>query len=134
MESLNLAVFGVFLALPFPMALVMTARTWMRRCTWTRTEGTVTSVKTKRHSNGETQTTVRYQYVDSSGQQRSGTDTPWFREPKRKSRLAVMYDPDRPEMSESSSMTWLYLLLMSTLILLVVGVGLVVSGLGGETL
>ncbi|WP_241248866.1 DUF3592 domain-containing protein [Nocardioides turkmenicus] len=108
----------------------MTVRTWSRRRTWVHAEGTVTSVKTKRQSSGNTQTTVRYQYLDSSGQQRSGTDTPWFREPKRNSRIAVMYDPDRPEISEASSMTWLYLMLLFSLVLFVGGVILIVSGLG----
>ncbi|NGN96067.1 DUF3592 domain-containing protein [Nocardioides sp. KC13] len=130
MESLSLVAFGVCLALVFPMSLVMTVRTWSRRRTWVHAEGTVTSVKTKRQSSGNTQTTVRYQYLDSSGQQRSGTDTPWFREPKRNSRIAVMYDPDRPEISEASSMTWLYLMLLFSLVLFVGGVILIVSGLG----
>lgn len=132
MESSSLVVLGSLLALLFPMSLIMIVRTLRRRRAWIHVEGVVTSVKTKRQNTGETQTTVRYRYVDSSGQQRSGTDTPWFREPKRNSRISVMYDPDRPEMSETSSMTWLYLLLVFSLILLVVGVGLVVSGLGGD--
>jgi hypothetical protein len=130
MESPSLVVVGVLLALVFPMSLVMTVRTWARRRSWVHAEGVVTSVKTKRRNNGETQTTVRYRYVDSSGQERSGTDTPWFREPKRNARIAVMYDPARPDMSEASSMTWLYLLLVVSLVLFVVGAGLVVSGLG----
>lgn len=130
MESSSLVVVGGLMALVFPMSLVMTVRTWKRRRTWVHTDGVVSSVKTKRQNNGETQTTVRYQYVDSSGQQRSGTDTPWFREPKRNARIAVMYDPDRPELSETSSMTWLYLLLTFSLVLLVIGVGLILSGLG----
>ncbi|WP_425454317.1 hypothetical protein [Nocardia mexicana] len=91
-------------------------------------------MKTKRQNTGETQTTVQYRYVDSSGQQRSGTDTPWFREPKRNSRIAVMYDPDRPEISEASSMTWLYVLLVFSAVLLVIGAGLIVSGLGCDLL
>ena len=130
MESLSLFGVGVLLALVFPIALIMAVRTWLRRRAWIHVDGTVTSVKTKRRSNGETQTTVRYQYVDSSGQQRSGTDTPWFREPKRNSRIAVMYDPGNPEVSEASSMTWLYLLLVFGAILLVIGVLLIASGLG----
>lgn len=130
MESLSLFGVGVLLALVFPISLIMAVRTWLRRRTWIHVDGTVSSVKTKRRSNGETQTTVRYQYVDSSGQQRSGTDTPWFREPKRNSRIAVMYDPDRPEISEASSMTWLYVLLAFSAGLLVVGVLLIASGLG----
>lgn len=130
MESLSLFGVGVLLTLVFPIALIMTVRTWLRRRAWIHVDGTVTSVKTKRRSNGETQTTVRYQYVDSSGQQRSGTDTPWFREPKRNSRIAVMYDPHNPEVSEASSMTWLYLLLGFAAVLLVIGVLLIASGLG----
>lgn len=132
MESPSLVVVGGLLALIFPMSLVMTVRTWTRRRAWVHAEGVVTSVKTKRRNNGETQTTVRYRYVDSSGQERFGTDTPWFREPKRNSRIAVMYDPDRPEVSEASSMTWLYLLLIFSFVLLVVGAGLAVWGFGGS--
>lgn len=131
MESPSLVVVGALLVLVFPMSLVMTARTWIRRRAWIHVEGVVASVKTKRRNTGETQTTVRYRYVDSSGQERSGTDTPWFREPKRNSRIAVMYDPHRPEVSEASSMTWLYLLLIFSLGLLVIGAGLVVWGFGG---
>jgi hypothetical protein len=40
-----------------------------------------------------------------------------------------MYDPERPEISELASMTWLYGLLTSSLFLFVMGVVLVVSGL-----
>ncbi|MER7609916.1 DUF3592 domain-containing protein [Nocardioides sp. NPDC127503] len=130
MESLNLVLFGACLALILPMSLVMTVRTWIRRRTWIHADGTVTSVKTKRQSSGNTQTTVRYRYVDSSGQQRSGTDTPWFREPKRNSRIAIMYDPDRPEVSEGSSMTWLYVLLIFAVALFVIGVVLIASAVG----
>lgn len=130
MESSSLVALGVVLALLSPLSLVMTVRTWRRRRAWIRTEGVVTSVKTKRQNTGETKTMVRYRYVDSSGEQRSGTDTPWFREPKRNSRIAVMYDPDRPEMSEASSMTWLYLLMIFSLVLLVIGTGLILSGVG----
>lgn len=130
MESLSLVIFGVCLALTLPVALIMTVRTWSRRRTWAHVEGTVTSVKTKRQTSGNTQTTVRYQYVDSSGQQRTGTDTPWFREPKRNSKIAVMYNPEQPEVSEASSMTWLYLLLVFSVIVFVVGGVLIVSGLG----
>ncbi|MFI5624610.1 DUF3592 domain-containing protein [Nocardioides sp. NPDC051685] len=130
MESLSLFGVGVLLALVFPVVLIMAVRTSLRRRSWIHVDGTVTSVKTKRRSNGETQTSVRYQYVDSAGQQRSGTDTPWFREPKRNSRIAVMYDPDNPEISEASSMTWLYILLVFSAVLLVIGVLLIASGLG----
>ncbi|GGR60141.1 hypothetical protein J2S40_004366 [Nocardioides luteus] len=130
MESLSLVIFGVCLALTLPVALIMTVRTWSRRRTWAHVEGTVTSVKTKRQTSGNTQTTVRYQYVDSSGQQRTGTDTPWFREPKRNSKIAVMYNPEQPEISEASSMTWLYLLLVFSVVVFVIGGVLVVSGLG----
>lgn len=129
-ESLSLVVLGVCLALVFPISAVMTVRTWSRRRAWTHVQGTVTSVKTKRQSSGETQTTVRYRYADASGQERSGTDTPWFREPKRNSRIAVMYDPDKPEISEASSMTWLYALLALSLVLFAGGLVLIVLGLG----
>ena len=112
------------------MSLVMTVRTWSRRRTWVHVEGKVTSVKTKRQTSGNTQTTVRYRYVDSSGHQPSGTDTPWFREPKRNARIAVMYDPGRPEVSEASSMAWLCGLLIFAVAVFAVGVVLVVSGLG----
>ncbi|MFD4325817.1 DUF3592 domain-containing protein [Nocardioides sp. NPDC058538] len=128
MDSLSLIGTGVLLALILPVVFIMTVRTWMRRRTWTRVDATVTSVKTKRQNNGETTTTVRYQFVDSSGQKRSGTDTPWFREPKRKSRVAVMYDPERPDVSETSSMVWLYLLLVFSMVLFGVGAGLIVAG------
>lgn len=130
MDSLSLVGSGVCMALLLPVSLIMTVRTWSRRRSWVHTEGKVTSVKTKRQTSGDTQTTVRYQYVDSAGQQRSGTDTPWFREPKRNSRIAVMYDPDRPEVSEASSMTWLYSLLIFAVVAFVIGVMLVMSGLG----
>lgn len=130
MASLSLVGFGACLALILPMSLVMTLRTWSRRRTWVHAEGKVTSVKTKRQSSGNTQTTVRYRYVDSSGQQRSGIDTPWFREPKRNSHIAIMYDPDRPEVSEASSMTWLYVLLIFAVVLFFIGVALVASGVG----
>lgn len=129
MDSLSWFGSGVLLTLMFPMSLIMAVRTWLRRRTWTHVDGTVTSVKTKRQSNGETQTTVHYRYVDASGQQRSGTDTPWFREPKKNSRIAVMYNPDSPDISESSSMTWLYVLLIFSFVLLLVGVWMITFGL-----
>ncbi|MFD7073555.1 DUF3592 domain-containing protein [Nocardioides sp. NPDC059952] len=129
MGSLNLMGTGVCLALILPIALIMTVRTWMRRRTWTHTEATVTSVKTKRRNNGETSTTVHYRFVDSSGQERSGTDTPWLRAPKRNSRIAVMYDPEREGVSEASSMVWLYVLLVFALALFGLGAVLIVTGL-----
>lgn len=128
MDSLSWFGVGVLLTLVFPISLIMSVRTWLRRRTWIHVDGTVTSVKTKRRSNGETQTTVRYQYVDASGQQRSGTDTPWFREPKKNSRIAVMYDPDSPDVSEASSMTWLYVLLVFSFLLLLVGLWMIAFG------
>lgn len=129
MESVDQVGFGVCLAIILPMSLAMTVRTWIRRRTWVHTEGKVVSVKTKRQTSGNAQTTVRYRYVDSLGVPQSGTDTPWFREPKRNSRISVMYDPERPEISEPSSMTWLYVLLTFSLFLFVIGAVLVVSGL-----
>lgn len=128
MDSLNLIGMGVCLTLILPIVLIMTVRTWMRRRTWTHTEATVTSVKTKRQNNGETSTTVHYRFVDSSGQKRSGTDTPWFQAPKRNSRIAVMYDPEREDVSEASSMVWLYVLLAFAVALFGVGAALIVAG------
>lgn len=128
MDSLSWFGAGVLLTLVFPMSLIMAVRTWLRRRTWIHVDGTVTSVKTKRQSNGETQTTVRYQYVDASGQQRSGTDTPWFREPKKNSRIAVVYDPDSPDVSEASSMTWLYFFMIFSFLLLLVGLWMITFG------
>lgn len=129
MDSLSLVGFGVCMALVLPIVLAMTVRTWSRRRSWTHVDGTVTSVKTKRQNNGETKTTVRYRYVDSTGQQHTGMDTPWFREPKKNSRIAVMYDPERPDLSEASSMTWLYVLLPISAILCAVGIALILAGL-----
>lgn len=78
MESVDQVGFGVCLAIILPMSLAMTVRTWIRRRTWVHTEGKVVSVKTKRQTSGNAQTTVRYRYVDSLGVPQSGTDTPWF--------------------------------------------------------
>lgn len=128
MDSLSWFGTGVLLTLVFPLSLIMAVRTWLRRRTWTHVDGTVTSVKTKRRSNGETQTTTRYQYVDASGQQRSGTDTPWLREPKKNSRIKVIYNPDDPDVSEASSMTWLYVLLSFSFLLLLLGLWMIAFG------
>ncbi|MFE6508859.1 DUF3592 domain-containing protein [Nocardioides sp. NPDC057767] len=129
MESVDLIGTGAGLALVLPIVLIMTVRTWMRRRTWTHVEATVTSVKTKRRNNGETSTTVHYRFVDSSGQARSGTDTPWFRAPKRNSRITVMYDPEREDVSEASSMVWLYVLLVIAVALFGLGATLILAGL-----
>ncbi|MEB3367842.1 DUF3592 domain-containing protein [Saccharopolyspora mangrovi] len=124
---------GVVLVPHFPLVAVMLLRTRARHRGWTHVTGTVTSVKTRRQTNGETRTAVRYRYVDATGQQRSGTDTPWLRAPRRKSQIAVMYDPDNPERSEASSMTWLYVLLPISAVLLALGLWSVAAGLHGLT-
>ncbi|SFS92707.1 DUF3592 domain-containing protein [Saccharopolyspora flava] len=124
---------GLVLAVPFPFALIMLVRTHARRRTWTHVTGTVTSVRTKRRNDGETRTTVHYRYTDALGQQRSGTDTPWFRAPSRKSDIAVVYDPDNPDRSEAASTTWLNVLFPITVVLLALGVWSLVAGLQSLT-
>ncbi|MDI2032633.1 DUF3592 domain-containing protein [Saccharopolyspora sp. TS4A08] len=120
---------GLVLAAHFPFVLIMLVRTRARRRTWPRVTGTVTSVRTKRRNDGETRTTVHYRYTDATGQQRSGTDTPWFRAPGRKSDIAVVYDPDNPGRSEAASTTWLNVLFPITLVLLALGVWSLVAGI-----
>lgn len=39
-----------------------------------------------------------------------------------------MYDPDSPDISEASSMTWLYVLLIFSSVLLLVGVWMITFG------
>ncbi|PSK95707.1 uncharacterized protein DUF3592 [Murinocardiopsis flavida] len=124
---------GIVLLPYFPCIVIMLLRARRRHRDWTRAEGTVTSVKTRRQNNGETDTTVRYRFVDASGQQRSGTETPWFRAPRRKSRIAVIYDPGNPERSEAASMTWLYVLLPVTAVLLALGLWSIAAGYLGLT-
>ena len=128
MDSLGWVGVGVLLMLVFPISLIMLIRTSLRRRSWVHVVGTVSSVKTKRRNNGETQTTVRYRFVDVSGQERSGTDTPWFREPKKNSKIAVMYDPDSPDVSEASSVTWLYVFVAFSFVLLILGAWMVTFG------
>jgi len=124
---------GIVLVPYCPVIVIMLLRTRRRHRDWIHVAGTVTSVKTRRQTNGETRTAVRYRYVDATGRQRSGTDTPWLRAPRRKSRITVMYDPENPDRSEASSMTWLYVLLPVTAVLLLVGVWALAAGLRGLT-
>lgn len=122
---------GAVLVPYLPCVVVMLLRTRKRHRAWTHVDGTVTSVKTRRQSNGETRTSVHYRYVDATGQQRSGTDTSWFRTPRRKSQIAVIYDPADPERSEAASMTWLYVLLPVTAVPLALGLWSLVEGCRG---
>lgn len=122
---------GIVLVPYFPLILIMLLRTRRRRRHWTQVDATVTSVKSKRRNDGEVRTTVRYRYLDASGQQRSGVETPMLRAPRRKSRIRVMYDPDDPERSEASSLTWLYVLLPITAVLLGLGVWAIATGYRG---
>lgn len=79
-----------------------------RRRTWVRTEATVGKVRTQQPSasGGNGGTYVNYHYTDASGQQHMGVDSPWFRTPKRKSKLQVRYDPETPERSEAAMPLW----------------------------
>ena len=119
--------FGVIMLLTALMFLVMLWRTMSRRRQWTRVDGTVTSVRTKRQNTGETQTTFNYRYVDATGEQQRGTDTPLLRAPRRKATVAVMYDPAEPARSEIASTPWLRTLAVLSVLLICVG-GWVLAG------
>ncbi|HXH79990.1 DUF3592 domain-containing protein [Nocardioides sp.] len=94
---------GVFLVAIMLKYLMMI---WRRRRTWVVTEATVGKVRTRSSSSGEGGTYVNYHYTDSSGERHMGVDSPWFRAPKRKSKLQVRYDPEHPGMSEALMPLW----------------------------
>ena len=79
-----------------------------RRRTWVLTEATVGKVRTRQPtaSGGGGGTYANYHYTDSSGQQHMGVDSPWFRKPKRNSKMQVRYNPETPEMSEAVMPLW----------------------------
>lgn len=102
-----------------------------RRRTWVPTEATVRNVRTRQPSasGGDGGTYVNYHYTDTSGQQHIGVDSPWFRKPKRKSKLQVRYDPENPETSEAEMPLWGELAAVALGI--VAGVALVLISLAG---
>jgi hypothetical protein len=96
----------LFIVIPAVAASVVTARMVRRRRSWTRVTGTVSSVKTKRSSNGTVTTTVRYRFTDAHGGQRSGTENT-LRTPRKGKQVGVMYDPEDPDSNELSSVAFL---------------------------
>lgn len=91
---------GALLVVFMGQYVLLTVR---RRRTWVATEATVGKVRTRQASasGGDGGTYVNYHYADAHGQQHMGVDEPWFRKPKRKSKLRIRYDPDEPARSEA---------------------------------
>lgn len=118
----------LFIVVPAVAAAVVTTRMVRRRRTWTHTTGTISSVKTKRDSNGTTTTTVRYRFVDTTSQQRHGSETT-IRTPRKGKKVRVMYDPDNPDRNELSSIAFLVLVLPFMAAMIGVGVYLLLAGL-----
>jgi hypothetical protein len=122
----------LFIVIPLVAASVVTTRMVRRRRTWTRVTGTISSVKTKRASDGTTTTTVRYRFSDATGEQRTGTETT-LRTPRKGKRVGVMYNPDDPDDNELSSVAFLVLILPLMALMSGFGVYMFLSGLAGSS-
>ncbi|WP_110181215.1 DUF3592 domain-containing protein [Nocardioides solisilvae] len=79
-----------------------------QRRSWTTTEATVGKVwfRDNSASGGSHGHFFKYRYTDLSGQEHAGEGSPWFRKPKRQSKVVVRYDPDRPARSEVAMPLW----------------------------
>lgn len=115
----------VFIAMAIATVAVFTRR----HIKWTRAQGTITSVKEKKPGAQENDPNIiiKYRYTDTRGKTHGGSCTRIFRKPKKGSSLAIIYDPECPERSETAGLSIVFAI---ALVLVALGIFVLLGAFG----